>query len=320
MTKFFEDSLKNVYTKCEYSGLNIQSVYQVPKPGSHERVGCYRDPACAVAHITQKFKEGKIDATKFNEALQLIVEDLNLVKQEGKYLVAAPPISAIDPDLSYEKACPWMICEAKNISAAYLKKRQDEEKQKSSPKEDTSSSKGEGEQQKGGAEKKGMYVYTFEADQKSDSKIETQIFGKNLFFDISSIPESPNGLFWMDYQGKKITLLGSTERTGDLQFNKAVTSIFKLQELSFYGTVRVFSPKPLFNGSDIENTTLISLFTDQKKNRGGKNLKTTATEKLIEDFLSSQNISKDDATPTQRPSKKRKSAEQEQPIQDVASC
>ena len=314
MTKFFEDSLKNVYTKCEYSGLNIQSVYQVPKPGTHERVGCYRDPACAVAHVTQKFKEGKIDSTKFNEILQLIVEDLNLAKQESKPLVAAPPISAVNPDLSYEKTCPWMICEARNVPASYLKKRQEEEKQKSSSPKEDSASKDEPK------EKKGMYVYTFEADQKPDSKIETQAFGKNLFFDISSLPESPNGLFWLDYQGKKITLLGSTEKSGDLQFNKTVTSIFKLQELSFYGTVRVFSPKPLFNGSDIENTTLISLYADQRsKNRNGKNLKTTATEKLIEEFLSSQNIDKNDAAPAPRQSKKRKSAEQEQPVQDLSS-
>jgi hypothetical protein len=99
----------NYYYECQYSGIKLDTRYGVPKKTGSERDGSYADAACAVAHILQQIKDGKIKEKAAKEKLALIHTDLGLHKAaNGETLKPAPELDPSNPDFSYREKFPWM--------------------------------------------------------------------------------------------------------------------------------------------------------------------------------------------------------------------
>lgn len=270
--KFREDTEGNCYTTCDYSGVNIYSVYQIPKPGSKtERFGFFADAACAVSYLKKRHRlnKPKTDYPKYLELLQLVVDDLRLVAKK-KELVEAPAMKADAPDFSYREKYPWMYTPEIHVPASYLKEISEQNKKK--------------EKDISAESKDKNHIYTLDPES---GDLLCQVFEKNTPHFIAGSPEAT--VVSTTFKGKDVFLLGNTlESSGE--FNGCVQTHFKNVTTSFYGPVRILSRKALLQGNDEENLNLITSLETQKQKGNGKNIKTNKTQEIIEKYLESQNI------------------------------
>ncbi len=97
------------FYECQYSGIKITTRYGIPKKTGSERDGSYADAACAVAHIINQARSGKIKEKSAKEKLSLIHSDLGLQKaKNNECLVPAPELDPANPDFTYREKHPWM--------------------------------------------------------------------------------------------------------------------------------------------------------------------------------------------------------------------
>lgn len=293
--KFHVGESGQVYTTCEKSGANIEKVYQIPKPNSTEKTGCYADQSCAVAHIIEKISNKKLDANKGKELLSEIAKQLRLAEKK-EVLVPAGTIDPVNPDFSYRKKHPWMFDPDLLVSAEYLKKLADEAKK---PSDGSTSTNEDGTKSK----EKNIFFYRIDPDVSENSEVNYTIAKKNQVLEIDVEDADKLSVVLTTYKSKEVALYGFTGiHNSHLSVNNHVKTMFKDTIVeTFYGPIFLTSRKALNQSSDAENEQLITLFPDQKKNRFTKNLKNAATDKIVTELLGSFNIITNDAETKSEP-------------------